>query len=73
VPDDQDYRWLAERLRSPGAWTEKDYATMRFLARNQRDSVLTMHPLDKKGRASVERAADEMEAAIAAYEALRRG
>ena len=45
---------------------------MRFLARNQRESVRTMHPLDKNGRASVERAAEEMEAAIARYEALRR-
>ena len=72
MPDDQDYQWLAERLRDPAAWTEKDYATMRFLARNQRDSLRTMHPLDKKRRTAVERAAEEMEAAIAAYESLRR-
>jgi len=45
---------------------------MRFLARNQRDSLRTMHPLDKKRRTAVERAAEEMEAAIAAYESLRR-
>ncbi len=72
MPDDEDYKWLAARLRDPAAWTEKDYSTIRSLARNQRDSLTTMHPLDKKGRASVERGAEEMEAAIATYESLHR-
>jgi hypothetical protein len=44
---------------------------MCFLARDQRDSLRTIHPLEKNHRASVERAADEIEAAIAAYEADR--
>ena len=72
MPDDQDHEWLAERLRDPPGWTERDYATMRFLARNQRESLATMHPLDKQGRASVERAAEKIEAAIATYDGLRR-
>ena len=54
------------------AWTENEYDTMRFLAGNQRESLRMMHPLDRKRRASAKRAGDEMEAAIAAYEALRR-
>ena len=46
---------------------------MRFLARNQSESLETMHPLDKKGRASVERAAEKIEAALVTYEARRKG
>lgn len=72
MPDDQDYRWLADRLRDPGSWTEKDYSAMRFLARNQRESLATMHPLDRKRRASVQRAAEEIEAALATYEDLQK-
>jgi len=72
VPDNQDYEWLAERLRDPGAWTEQDYDTMCFLAANQRDSLRSMHPLDKRRRASAARAAEQMEAAIAAHAALRQ-
>ncbi len=71
MPDDEDYKWLADRLASPASWTEKDYSTICALARNQRDSLATMHPLDKKRRASVERAAEEMEAAMAHHESLR--
>lgn len=71
IPDNEDYRWLADHLRHPASWTEKDYDVMRHHARNQRESLTTMHPLDRKGRDSAERAAEEIEAAIAAYESLR--
>ena len=47
VPDNEDYQWLAERLRNPGAWTENEYDTMRFLAGNQSESLRMMHPLDR--------------------------
>ncbi len=68
MPDDEDYKWLADRLVNPASWTEKDYSTIRFLARNQRDAIASMHPQDKKRCASAERVAQEMEAAMALYE-----
>lgn len=68
MPDNEDYEWLADRLANPFDWDEKDYSAVRFLARNQRDALASMHPLDRQRRASAEEAAAEMEAAMAQHE-----
>ena len=69
MPDNQDYQDLARLLADPSAWTPDEAEFMRLALAYQRSSVEDCHPKDVRRRARLAAVADDMEAAVRAYDA----
>ena len=69
MPDDLDYAWLGELLRDPRAWSDGDAATVRSMIATQRAALAEEHPRDATSRLASEQLIDELEIALAVYEA----
>jgi hypothetical protein len=68
VPDDEDYADLARLLASPESWSEQDAVLVRSLLRSQVQAVESAHPKDVRRRADMQAVADDLRAAVVAYE-----
>ena len=67
MPDDLDYQHVADLLGRPETWTDEEAGTIRFLLRQSRDDLKTVHPLDRKRREEAETVIRDYEAALARY------
>jgi hypothetical protein len=71
VPDNQDYADLFALLASPESWTDAQAATLEFTRRNQADSIAGWHPKDRKRIEAMAAVLDDIDAAIARWNAAR--
>ena len=61
VPDDLDYRWLAELIATPDDWTPTDLASAEAILTAQKQAVDDAHPADRDRLRAV---VDQLESAI---------
>jgi hypothetical protein len=73
MPDNQDYEWLGELIAHPEGWSEAQAAQAQRLRERQAENAASYDQRDRRRVASMWRVVEELDEAIAAWRATRRG